>query len=140
MARGKKASAEAEDKSEKVTQTSDVKTPGKGKLLQLLKDKRQAREYTAETNGAVAQKIADAVANYNLDKKAFGWLSQLDRMELERAKSIYDNFLHYVEVCGLGEKLAKIQRLPLNDVEDEDGDEDTEEGNVARFPAAAGNA
>jgi hypothetical protein len=138
MARGKKKEAsEDEGQAPKGGPTHQAKAITKGKLLDLLKAKRQAREYVAETNGTLGQRIADAVSNYNMDKKAFGWLSQLDRMEPERAKALMDNFEHMLDVSGIKDRLAKVQRLPLNDEEEEEEEPDT---NVSRFPAAAGSA
>ncbi len=86
MARPKKASANL--------------TPEKD-LRSLLKAAKSTESQTSELASDLRERIADAVTNTNLHRKAFSNARALDKLEPEELNAFFTHFDHYCEVFGL---------------------------------------
>lgn len=120
-----------------------LKTDRNGSLLQVC---RATSADIHEINGGVRGRIADAVENHGMHKKAFSTIRALDKMTPEKLADYLDHLFWYLEVSGLMKRAASAQRLPIGEGVGEGGEEDEGEespaqeaggGGVAQFPAAA---
>src|SRR5215468_11107280 len=88
----------------KSTAPIEPRFPSDRKLKELLKTVKSAE---ADKNEAVGRKgglIASAVDKDHLDKKAWAWLCQAERMSALKGSTTLNHFLHYVAVLGLEER------------------------------------
>lgn len=91
------------------------RAPSRAKIRSLLTSSRSATENMNEIKDSLGGQISDAVENHGLQKKAFGWIKQLDRMSPEKISDVMTHFLYYFDVSGLRERAASAQRLPMGD-------------------------
>lgn len=130
MARRAKADNEAEAvQPEEVRQAISAR-----KLKSLLSSARKAKEGISEIAGGFGSEVKDAVENHHLHRKAFRVIESADRMEPEKLADFFDCLDHYRDISGLNDRAASVQRLDLNEPEEE------ETPNVKRFPAPRGVA
>lgn len=123
---------------EQKVKPSEVKKMISGsKLKNLMSAKRSAKKDTAEISGQVGQMIRDAQENNHLHRKAFGTICQLDAMEPEKIRDFLDHFEYYLDVSGIKKRADAAPRLPMGDGAGEEDEEETEDTNVHKFPAAA---
>lgn len=102
---------------------------------------------TADTNvEAIREGLAAAAAAVpGLQRKAFGWIRQLDRMAAEDLHDFMGHFLRYYDVTGLAARAASAPRLPTGDepeVIERQGEQTTIPAQTRGFPTQppAGNA
>lgn len=113
---------------------------GKNKLRGLLRAANDAHKDQREIAGGLGQKIADAVENEHLHKKAFATLRMADRMTPEKLADWWDTLQLYMDLSGLAERAASAPRLRLEpDAEDGEEEDKTKGGKVTplRPPAQA---
>ena len=117
------------------------------RLKDLMKSKRLAGQNVAEINGNIGQAIREASEKHHLHKGAFGWICRLDRLEPEKLRDWLDHFEYMLDASGLRGRSEAVMKMPGMDAnqasEKKDGDEEDDgvsDANVAKFPAAAGNA
>jgi len=138
--KAKKADEPADNQ---VKSSQVIKSISANDLKSLLKHKRQAQDFAAETNGSLGEKIAAAVENKNLHRKAFSECAKIDRMIIkkgvEAAAEYYDVLQHYLDISGLMAKIEGVQRLPLGDDKEDPADEAPKEdgGTVVSIGTAA---
>src|ERR1700761_1727735 len=95
-----------------VHETALMLTP-KNLLDELAKAKRDTKKRTQSISGTLGQKIAEAVENKHLDRKAFSIACQLDALDDEKLHITYHNLLYYMEALGV-EKRATAQEEMFN--------------------------
>lgn len=78
--------------------------------------------------GSLREKIAFAVKNHHLDKKAYALTKQFNRMSAEKLADLWPRLLAYMDMAGLMERIESVERLPLGDEEDETETETETEG------------
>jgi hypothetical protein len=100
-------------------------------ILNLLAQARKVKEDVGEIAGELGAAIKDASDNKHLNKKAFGIVKSLDRMEPERLADCLEHLDDYLEKGGLRKRAGQVMRMPL------DGDEAP---NVRPFPQPRGEA
>lgn len=116
----------AEDSTENVT-AEEVKRPiSGGKLKEVLKARRQAREDRKSINDNLATKVGEVVGDkLYLDRVMFPVVEKLFNMKDERLAYHLDNLMHMLDVSGISDRAKKVGRLPI------DGDKPR---NVTQFP------
>jgi ribosome-binding protein aMBF1 (putative translation factor) len=117
--------------------SSDIgrKVPSEGILKSLLRTKRRTAETANEANSDYGTAVRSAVEKHALDKKAWGFAVQLDKMEPEKLARTLDHIEHYIDVLGLQARADQVQDLPLGGEKEEDEGADT--GNVTSIGTAA---
>ncbi len=110
------------------------KVPSEGVLKSLLRTKRRTAEAANEANADYGTAVRSAVEKHALDKKAWGFAVQLDKMEPEKLACTLDHLNHYIEVLGLQKRADQVQNLPL---EGEEDGEAADDGKVTHIGAAA---
>jgi len=106
------------------------------KLRALMKTAKLARQNMNSISGALGTEVKDAKENNHLDPWAFRIITYLDRQEPERLKDKIENLLLYLDISGLNERAAKVERLPMG----EEGEEEEERENVRPFRQPTGIA
>lgn len=106
--------AKAEDSTENVT-AEEVKRPiSSGKLKEVLKARRQAREDRKSINDNLAAKVGEVVGDkLYLDRVMFPVVEKLFNMKDERLAYHYDNLMHMLDISGINDRAAKVGRLPI---------------------------
>lgn len=133
--KSKKAKAAASDDGGEQVKASEVQKMISGPALKkLMSAKRSATQDVAEINGSLGSEIKEAVKNKRVHKKALAMIFALDRLEPEALSNLMDHFEYYYDVSGLKKRADSVQRLPM---EEGDDDGEGEESNVTQFPAAA---
>jgi hypothetical protein len=111
------------DKKEAAKPSDVSQQIGQKKLRTLLRAANDAHKDQREIAGGLGQKIADAVENEHLHKKAFSTLRMADRMTPEKLADWWDTLQYYIDVSGLAERAASAPRLRLEpDAEEDDAD------------------
>lgn len=87
--------------------------PRDADLNSLIKAKRSAKQQTSEIGGTIGEKIAKAVEEKHLDRKAFNMVCTLDALEDERLAITLPHLLHYIRVRGLMERADAQPIMPL---------------------------
>lgn len=105
-------------------------------LRNLLKQCAGLKDDLDETTGILREKIAYAVDKKNLNKKAFGELRKLNKMEAEKLADYWDTLQAYMEMAGLMERMESVSRLPLGDGK-KGGEEEAEKDEEPAPPAEA---
>lgn len=107
------------------------------KLKTLMAAARSTNKEVAELTGTLAQKIAVAVENDHLHKKAFGVIRMLDKMEPEKLADFLDCFDHYLDISGLEKRAESVARMDFGPGEEasEASAEPKPRENVRAFPA-----
>ena len=106
------------------------------KLRSLMKTAKLARQNLNSISGALGTEIKEAAEKNHLDKWAFRIICHLDNQEPERLKDKIENLLLYLDISGLNERAAKVERLPMG----EEGEEEEERENVRPFRQPTGIA
>lgn len=101
---------------------------GERKLKALLSSKRKTTEAISELAGGLGSEVKTAVDKHYLNRKAFGWIAQIDRMEPEKAKMMVEDFLLYLDLSGINARIEKVQSLPMGERQDEEEEDDDEAG------------
>jgi len=96
--------------------TSPNLTPEKD-LKALLRAGQRNDVETDALNSLLRDKIADAVANKNLHRKAFSNARALDKMEAEDLNAFFLHFDHYCEVFGLRTRADSAPALEMPEPE-----------------------
>jgi len=119
-------------------------------LKSLLASSKKAKKDIAEISGPLGQRIAKAIEENHLHRKAFNIVKSLHPLEDEKLLECLDCLDHYLDISGLRDRAAKVQRLGLDQPADEEGDEEEDEAepaatgrrarNVEPFPAPRGVA
>lgn len=105
------------------TPTQEAVQIGATKLKNLLKAAMSAAQDSHEITSSLGGKIASAVENDHLHKKAFGTLRMMNKMTPERLSDYWDTLQFYVDISGLGERAASAPKLRLETGEAEDDEE-----------------
>lgn len=93
-------------------------------LKKLLRSQKGHKDDVDEIVGTMRSEIANAVENNHLNKKIFGWIKQLDKMEPEKLALMLDDLEHYLDISGLNKRASDVQDLDLKgQVAGEDDDE-----------------
>lgn len=107
----------------------------KSVLNDILITDRKAKKAQGEIAGELGSKIASAVERFGTNRKALGIIRTLNRMEPEKIADFLDHFDYMLDISGIEERAAAVQRLPTGeaagDGEDAgaDGEGDTAEEN-----------
>lgn len=119
------------------TQPSEVrKTITQQKLRSLLASAKAAQSNINEISGGLGSEIKEAVEKHHLHRKAFNVCKQANRMEPEKLAEFLDYLDHYLDISGLRDRAAKVQRLDMGEGEVEEDDDDK----VHQFPRPTGAA
>lgn len=110
------------------TPTEEAHQIGQKKLKSLLAAARSAAEDSHEITSSLGGKIASAVENDHLHKKAFSTLRMMDKLTPEKLRNYWDTLEYYVDISGLGDRAASAPALPLDG---EDGTEEEEQNEAA---------
>lgn len=141
MASKKKTRAKSRPAAATKVKPSEVKPAiSQQKLRSLMASNRRAKNDIAEIAGGLGSEIKTAVEKHHLHRKAFNVIKQGDRMEPEKLADFLDCLEHYLDISGLNERAAQVQRLALDDGEKGGEEEVEEDETVRRFPAPAGVA
>ena len=125
------------EKSEPATPRDVVGVIPERKLRSLLKAARDCKKESAGIAGEFGQKVAHAIENDHLHRKAFSITRQLDQMTDEKLAECLLHLDHYIEVAGLADRAAKVGRLELGDDPDKGGADETLPDNVTKIGDAA---
>ena len=98
--------------------TSANLTPEKD-LKALMRAAQRNDVETDALNSLLRDKIADAVANKCLHRKAFSDARKLDKMEAEDLNAFFLHFDHYCEVFGLRTRAESAPALEMPEPEPE---------------------
>lgn len=135
MAKRTKAEEEATGVSEEISEK---------KLKSLLASARSNDKDVRELSGSINSKIATAVENDNLHKKAFSTIRAADRMTPEKLADWWDHVQLYMDLSGLSERAKSAPRLRLEPDKEEADEENAGKaegkGNVEPFPQPRGTA
>lgn len=104
-----------EDQTEGVTAEEVVKPISGGKLKEVLKVRRQAREQRQEINKSVSEQISELVGDKNLDRVMLPTVEKLFNMKDERLALHLDNLLFMLDASGVTARADKVAKLPLSD-------------------------
>lgn len=105
--------------------TTSARRIGKTKYNNLLAHARRSRKHVAETNGEYREAVGRAVENENLDKRAHGMITKLDKLEPEDLRRTMDEFEYLYDISGLRERAESVQPMEFEPAEgDEAGAED----------------
>lgn len=88
--------------------------------------------------GSLREKIAYAVKHHHLDKKAYGYTKQFNRMSAEKLADLWPRLLAYMDMAGLMERIDSVERLPLGD--DAETEDETESSPARPGPKFGGPA
>lgn len=133
----------AEETSEAVKPSEVIVSISEKKLKALLNFARSTKKDMQELGGQLGQRIANAVENDHLHRKAFSIVRTLDRMEPEKLAECLDCLDHYLDISGIRERASKVQRMAFGPggetaAEDEDEDEEARQPSTVRpFPRPA---
>lgn len=125
--------------------TTIIFTP-KSVLEELAKDKRNAKKRSQSIAGTLGEKIAKAVDEKHLDRKAFGIATQLEAMDDERLHLTVYNLLHYLDVLGIMKRATAQEEMfepgessePVGRFSDEKSDDGGKGGKGLRVAASEG--
>jgi hypothetical protein len=115
------------------------------KLKSLLASARKATQNLTEISGSLGEEIKTAVDKHHLHRKAFSVIRQADRMEPEKLADFLDCLDHYLDISGLRDRAAQVQRMQFgpgggaSEPVGGDEDEDLGEGDGG-FPQPRGEA
>lgn len=99
--------------------TGPIKRISATKIKELLKETRGAQSEIDEISGEMGSSIKSAVETHGLNRKIFGWIRQLDRMEPEKLAMMLDDFDDYVIKAGLR---ARAKSAPSFDSANDQGE------------------
>lgn len=110
----------------------------KSVLASLLALDKRTKKAQSELSGEIGQKVADAVERFGTNRKALATIRALNRMEPEKLADFLDHFDYMLDISGLEDRAAAVQRLPMGDTPAEADDEDGagEPAEAAGEPAA----
>jgi hypothetical protein len=77
----------------------------------LEKDKRETKQRTQSMSGLLGEKIAKAVEEKHLDRKAFSMACQLNALDDQRLHITYMNLLKYCEDLGITKRATAQEEL-----------------------------
>lgn len=141
MAKKTPAKSKAKPKKKDETETPSHRAVGnmisQNDLKNLLRRCTTDANQIGTINGTLRERIADAVEKKHLDKKAFALLRRLDKMENEDLATFWDNFLAYMDMAGLNERIESVGKLPLPEPTEKENEEQTEGAGVSRPRLAA---
>lgn len=115
-------------------------------LKTLLAQTRSTKKEIEALTGDLREKIANAVENQHLDKKAFATLRQLDRMEPEKLHGYWHTLLVYMDMSGLMKRIESVKPMEFSPPEaDDEGEEGQQPSSRRRsrapaFPAPVADA
>lgn len=69
-------------------------------------------------NGKLREAIAQAVQHQHLNKKVFGLIRQLDKLEPETLLVYLEDLEHYLDISGLNDRADSVGKLPLGQADD----------------------
>lgn len=87
----------------------------------LVTDKR-VKKNQGELAGELGSKIASAVERFGTNRKALGIIRTLNRMEPEKIADFLDHFDYMLDISGIEERAAAVQRLPVGEAADDGED------------------
>lgn len=93
----------------------DVVVISKEKLNDLLESSRKTAQRVSEISGGLGKKIAAAIENDHLHRKAFNVTKMADNLAPENLVEFLAQMDRYLVISGLRARAAKVGRLPLND-------------------------
>lgn len=136
MAKGKNGGSVAK----RTTKLVPAKT-----LTDLLKASRHTKESIVDLTTDYAGKVAKAVDEKHLHKKAYNVIRMLDRMTPEKLADFKEHFDHMYEASGLAEREASAPRLEMGEGDEKEESEEEETGkgkgaSITKFPAPQGQA
>lgn len=82
-------------------------------LKSLLKEDTRIKGDIDELVSELRGEIKVAVDKKGLDKKAYAMLKAISRMTPEKGSRVYHNFLAYMDLSGVLERIDAVQDLPL---------------------------
>lgn len=99
---------------------------GANALKDLLKDARTASKKQTEISLAFSKKKAKAIEEMHLKPRVFAEIARLDRMEPEELAEHLSVRDYYMDISGLTERAASVNRLPMGDEHGERDETETE--------------
>lgn len=122
-----KKSKEPEETKEDVKPSEVRASIGAKKLKSLMSAARSSAKDMSAISGTLGQKIAAAVENDHLHRKAFSVVRQADKLEPEKLAEFLDCLEHYLDISGLNERASKVQSMSFGPG-GEAGEDEAEEG------------
>lgn len=114
-----------------------LNTISEQKLRTLLRFATKTQKDISELAGTVGEKIASAVENDNLHRKAFNIVKGLHKLEDEKLADALDYLDHYLDISGCRDRAAKVLRLLDDQPGAEAGEGDEKAGDEASEADAA---
>lgn len=105
-----------------------------GNILTL--DKRTKRQQS-ELAGEIGSAVAKAVERFGTNRKALGIIRTLNRMEPEKLADFLDHFDYMLDISGLEDRAATVQRLPVGEAAEE-SEEENQAAEGSQKPAGEG--
>lgn len=105
-----------------------------GALDTILKLDKRTKNSQSELAGELGSAIAKACERYGTNRKALGIVRMLNRMEIEKVADFLDHLDYLLDVSGIEERASKVQKLPLEPKNEDDGEGDAPpaDGKVSR--------
>lgn len=104
-----------DDGTENATSEEVIKPISGGKLKEVLRVRRTAREQRQEINKSVSEQISELVGDKNLDRVMLPTVEKLFNMKDERLALHLDNLLYMLDASGITARADKVAKLPLSD-------------------------
>ena len=127
--RKKKPAAEAETEAVKPSEVLTMITPKV--LASILALDKRTKTAQSELAGELGQKIANACERFGTNRKALGVIRQLNRMEPEKLADFLDHLDYMLDISGLEDRAAQVQRLPMGDAPGDDDEGGADEAYIA---------
>lgn len=103
---------------------------GKTKYANLLALARRTKKTVAELGGTYREAVGRAVEDHNLDKRAHGMITKLDRLEPEDLRRTLDDFEFLLDISGLKERAESVQPMQFEAGTGDEGEGGEDEADV----------
>jgi hypothetical protein len=110
---------------------------GKKAYDNLLSHARRTKKTTAELGGEYREAVGRAVENHNLDKRAHGMITKLDRLEPEDLRHTLDDFEFLLDLSGLKARAESVQPMQFDEAAGDEGEAEGEKGEEDVRPRTA---
>lgn len=95
----------------------------KSVLASILTLDKKTKRQQSELAGDIGSAVAKAVERFGTNRKALGIIRTLNRMEPEKLADFLDHFDYMLDISGLEDRAAAVQKLPMaGEAEDEAGE------------------
>lgn len=129
MAKKSKGGKDKPAATEKVKPSETLLMPNTKDVVDLARRCKALQKQGREASGAMGEKIAQAVEDKRLDRKAFSIARGLEAMSDERLSITYYHLLRYMDDLGL-EKRASAQGQMFEQEEGTDGEDPPGDGKL----------